>query len=83
MSDFHVADLASAAVDSRKTHLLPPFVSLSFSPPAMVVFPLVFIVLSLSLLVCAADLYKVLQGQTEVLQHRAPRLLITPSFGLR
>ena len=35
----------------------------------MVVFPLAFVVLSLSLLVCAADLYKVLQGQAEVLQH--------------
>lgn len=31
----------------------------------MAVFPLALFILSLSLLACAADLYKVLQGQTD------------------
>ena len=75
VSDLHVADLASNhpltaswRLDIRKTLLSS---RLSFSPPAMAVFPLAFIVLSLSLLVCAADLYKVLQGQAEVPLHLA------------
>jgi hypothetical protein len=48
----------------------------------MTVFPLAFVVLSLSLLVCAADLYKALQGQTDYLApHPHTRSLIVPSFG--
>ena len=70
VSNLHVADPTGGSVwpTADSTLILsfrqhPPLAS--FSPPAMAVFPLAFIVLSLSLLVCAADFYNVLQGQTE------------------
>jgi hypothetical protein len=61
VSSLHVAAPTdtSPVADGRKYILSS---RLSFSPPAMAVFPLAFFILSLSLLVCAADLYKVLQG---------------------
>lgn len=59
--NLHVAD-PPVTLDSRKTPTLSFHLDTLFSPPAMTVFPLAFVVLSLSLLVCAADLYKVLQG---------------------
>ena len=62
VSNFHVADCSNTISGQPTAENTLSFSRLSFSPPAMTVFPLAFIVLSLSLLVCAADLYNVLQG---------------------
>ena len=64
VSNFHVADLTDThPLQTSLAHLLTLLSSrLSSSPPVMTVFPLAFVVFSLSLLVCAADLYEALQG---------------------
>ena len=70
VSNFHVADPTGTrthlrqSLDSRyRPHSLTLLsFRLSSSPPAMAVFPLALAILSLSLLVCAADFYEALQG---------------------